>query len=274
MAPRLALTMTPAVDVQTFMTTPVGTYVVGASVVVWVQAPDRIGMFHVGAFDRSDEAALQQIFPLVTHAALAERYDLLHDIGDVSVFDEPAFQFFVAFLQQWVHALAPRVRRLAVVRPSGVAGAAFTGLFHEWVVPRFDAKLCASRDEAYDFLDVPSAARAELDAAGAREPALRRLRDILEANLTGASLEHAAGALATSPRTLQRLLAANRTSFRQELMSARMRVAQRLLLASDDKVEVIADAIGFASAPAFSTLFRRIVGETPTEFRARFRQST
>ena len=265
--------MTPAADAQTFLASPVGTYLVGASVVVWAESPSRIGMFHTGAFDRADQPMLQQIFPIVTHPALVDRYDLLHDIGEVSFFDEPAFQFFVAFLHEWVQRLAPRVRKLAVVRPSGVAGAAFTGLFHEWVVPRFDAKLCATRAEAYDFLDVPDATRAELDAAGAREPALRRLREVLEANLTAASLEQVASALATSPRSLQRLLAANRTTFRQELISARMRVAQRLLLASDDKVEVIADAIGFTSAPAFSTLFRRIVGETPTEFRARFRHS-
>jgi AraC-like DNA-binding protein len=266
--------MTPAADAQTFLASPVGTYLVGASVVVWVESPARMGVCHTGTFDRSDESMLEQVFSIVTHGALAERYDVLHDIGEVSIFDEPAFQFFVAFLQQWVPPLVPRVRKLGVVRPGGVAGAAFTGLFHEWVVPRFDAKLCETRDEAYDFLDVPGAARADIDAAGAHEPALRRLREVLEANLIGASLEHIAAALATSPRSLQRLLAANRTSFRQELMSARMRVAQRLLLASDDKVEAVADAIGFTSAPAFSTLFRRIVGQTPSEFRARFRHST
>jgi AraC-like DNA-binding protein len=265
--------MVPATDASSFLASPIGTYIVGTSVVAWVHAPARIGMFHVGNFDRADMPALEQIFPLVAHPALAERYDLLHDLGAVAVFDEPAFRFFRGFLEQWVHELVPRVRRLAVVRPGGVAGAAFTGLFHEWVVPRFDAKLCGTRVEAYEFLDVSNDDRATLDdvaEASVRDPTLRRLREVLAANLT-ASLIEVAAAMSTSTRTLQRILTANRTTFRRELVDARMRVAQKLLLERDDKVEAIAAELGFASAAAFSTIFRRIVGDTPTAFRERYR---
>lgn len=265
--------MRPTTHVETFLAAPVGAYVTGASFLVWVESRERIGMFHIGSFDRADQPALERIFRLVKHPALSERYDLLHDISEVSAFDEAAFQFFVGFLQQWVHELVPRVRRLAVVRPQGVAGAAFSGLFHEWVVPRFDAKLCATRDEAYAFLAVPATARETLDVIAATaggEPALRRLRAVLEENLAHASIASAATAMSTSTRSLQRMLAGSGTTFRRELLAARMRVAQTWLLARDDKVETIARELGFASAAAFSTTFRKVVGETPSAFRERF----
>jgi len=268
--------MRVAVDVPALLARPIDAYIVGKSYVAWVESPTFIGMTHLGSFDRADEPALEQIFPIAKHPALAERYDVLHDIGAVSVFDEAAFRFFVKFLHEWVHELVPRFRKLAVVRPGGVAGAAFTGLFHEWVVPRFDAKLCSDRAEAYAFLGTSADVCAKLDAvveACAGEPALRRLREVLEANLAKATLVTAASAMSTSTRTLQRMLTANRTSFRKELMEARLRVAQTLLLERDDKVESIADELGFASPAAFSTMFRRFVGETPTTFRERFRSS-
>lgn len=261
-------------DVAAFLADPVGAYVTGASFVVWVESPERLGMFHVGAFDRADEPALAQLFAIVVHPALAPRYDVLHDIADVSTFEQPAFEFFVGFLRQWVGELVPRIRKVAVVKPSGVAGAAFTGLFHEWVVPNFDAQLCATRAEAYAFLATPDDARdtiEEMGAATAGEPALRRLRAVLEADLRDASLMSVADAMSTSTRTLQRMLTANQTTFRQELMAARLRVAQSLLLARDDKIEAIAEELGFASSGAFSTMFRTAFGETPSEFRDRYR---
>jgi AraC-like DNA-binding protein len=262
-------------DAAAFLASPIGAYITGASFAIWAESPERIGMFHIGAFDRADEPAITQLFPIVVHPALAAHYDVIHDISGVSTFDQPAFEFFVAFLRQWVRELVPRIRRVAVVKPTGVAGAAFTGLFHEWVVPNFNSQLCATRDEAYAFLAVPDDARdaiEEMGAATAGEPALRRMRALLEADLREASLMSVADAMSTSTRTLQRMLTACHTTFRRELLAARLRVAQSLLLARDEKVEVIADELGFASSGAFSTMFRKAFGETPSEFRERFRK--
>jgi AraC-like DNA-binding protein len=53
------------------------------------------------------------------------------------------------------------------------------------------------------------------------------------------------------------------------LTSLRMQAAQNLLLATDDKQETIANALGYRSPIAFSRAFRRWVGCMPSEYRTR-----
>ncbi len=252
---------------------PVGHYLAGGSFVIWVQSAARLGMFHTAVtLDRADQPSLVEAFQLPTSARLAPRYDLLHDVASVDHFDESAFVFFDAFLVQWVDAIAQRARRLAVVRPHGIAGAAFIGLFQKWVVPRFDARLCTTRGEAYDFLDVPADDRRTLDALSDDvAPILRRLRDHLMANVVTTTLERAAGELGVGARSLQRALGEAGTSFRDELALVRIHLAENRLLDSDDKLDVIAKQLGFGSSPAFIRMFERATGISPGEFRHRGR---
>jgi AraC-like DNA-binding protein len=255
---------------------PIGAYLPGRSFVAWVQCPERIGAFHFGPLDSADHAALAALFPLPTSPALAPRYDLLHDLGAVEEFDRKEFEFFEGFLAQWVEEVARRTRRLAVVRPIGLAGAAFTGLYHEWVAPRFEAKLCSDRGEALAWfeLDPDAPPRGELDAlyeTYLQPNLLRRVRELLSADLGAATLEAVAETLAMTPRTLQRQLASLDTSFRVELERARIRIAEIRLLDRDDKIELIALELGFSSAAAFSAMFQKVAGESPGAFRARRR---
>ena len=53
----------------------------------------------------------------------------------------------------------------------------------------------------------------------------------------------------------------------QHLASLRIERAQRLLATTDDKVEAIAEQVGFANAPVFSRAFKRWVGQSPTRYR-------
>ena len=53
----------------------------------------------------------------------------------------------------------------------------------------------------------------------------------------------------------------------QQLTYLRMQRAKELLERSDDKLEVIAPAIGYLSALVFSRAFKRWIGCTPTEYR-------
>lgn len=50
-----------------------------------------------------------------------------------------------------------------------------------------------------------------------------------------------------------------------------MRVAAQLLIATDDKVEAIARAVGYATASRLAEAFRKLLGETPAEYRAKRR---
>jgi AraC-like DNA-binding protein len=100
---------------------------------------------------------------------------------------------------------------------------------------------------------------------------LRALEQYLVANLAGATLERAARTLGMATRSLQRQLNAARASFRGELERTRIDAARRRLAESDDKLEVIADELGFASPTHFSARFRALTGELPSDYRARSR---
>lgn len=251
---------------------PIGSYLAGRSFVVWVQQPARIGALQFGPLDSQDNPTLAALFPLPHYTGLAPKFDLLHDLGAVEVFDRTAFEFFESFLRVSVDFLMTRVRRVAVVRPGGLAGAAFAGMYHEWVSPRFDARLCLDRDSAYEWLDMSVGEQVELEDLYARylqPPMLREIRRAIAANLKAASLAQIASALAISQRTLQRTLASYGSSFRDELVRMRVRHAEAMLLDGDAKIEAIAYQLGFRSAAAFSTMFLRMRGEPPGEFRAR-----
>ena len=78
-------------------------------------------------------------------------------------------------------------------------------------------------------------------------------------------------ALGVSERSLQRQLRQEGTSFRREVDAARIRAARTLLADTDQKITVIALEVGCATLQHFSALFRRMTGETPSEWRARQR---
>ena len=269
--------MRRAASVTEFVDDPVGCWFAGRAFVAWMLSPALVGASHIGPFDAADEPELRALFGLVLHPALIAPYDVVHDLGDVELIDRRAFDLLHGFLSERMTELATRARRLAVVRPAGLAGAAFTGLFHDFASTRFDAQLFADRGAAYAWLGViaGSAARAELDAVTAPfdvSPLLRRIRELIADDPRRASLERVAAAAGQSARSLQRHLADHGTSFRDELGRARVIAAKALLAETDDKVESIARELGFASAAAFTAMFGRELGESPQAFRDKRRR--
>jgi len=120
-----------------------------------------------------------------------------------------------------------------------------------------------------------AATRGELaaiaDAFEHAAPVVRRLRELLVADPRAMTLERAAAALGHSTRSLQRHLAEEHSSFRDELAHARIHAAKQRLVETDDKIEVIARELGFRSVPAFTTMFGRAIGEAPQAYRQRHR---
>jgi len=53
----------------------------------------------------------------------------------------------------------------------------------------------------------------------------------------------------------------------QHLTSLRIERAQQLLDSTQDKIEAIAEQIGFENAPVFSRAFKRWVGQSPKRYR-------
>lgn len=249
---------------------PVGHCYVARSLVVWVQSTSLLGAFHLGTFDPFDRVAVACLFDLPASPRLAQRYDLLHDLSTLDLLEERAFEFFEMFLARSASAIATRVRRLAVVLPSGYAGAVLEGLATRWVVPLFrEFRICDRREQAYRLFDLAPEPEVEVDAlyrVHELPPMLVRLRALLVTDPGNSTLDGCAESLAVSPRTLQRCLGARRTSFRRELALARVRAAGDLLLAGG-KVEVVARQVGFATGEAFAVSFRNHTGESPRGYR-------
>lgn len=95
------------------------------------------------------------------------------------------------------------------------------------------------------------------------------LHDYLATRLATATLNDAARTLCTSARSLQRHLREQGTSFRTELINARINAAKRMLDESDDKLVAVAQAVGYNSPQILNALFKRETGQTPGQFRRR-----
>ena len=260
-----------AASVHDVLADPIGRYFAGESFLVWFHHK-LAGAFVFGQLHPNDYVHVQQL--LVTRV-LECPYDLLLDLAAVEVFDERAFALLEGFLATNARLLAG-LRRLALVRPRGLAGSAIVGLFYDRVSSRVDAAIFTDRAEAMSWLGHDPAApeRTDVDEVIAKfhhvSPLLRRLRGWLVREVADATLASAARWLGTSERSLQRQLTESNTTFRDELAHARIRAAEALL-GSDDKIDTIARRLGYGSGSSFTTLFSRVVGESPEEFRRRRR---
>ena len=82
------------------------------------------------------------------------------------------------------------------------------------------------------------------------------------------TLEAVADRLRMHPRTLNRRLRAERTTFRKLLNKARFDVARQLLAGTRMEVGGISGALGYAETSAFTHAFHHMAGASPAEWRA------
>jgi AraC-like DNA-binding protein len=169
--------------------------------------------------------------------------------------------------------LAKRIRRQAIVRPAGLLGAAAEGFAnllgpaHEWRV--FETLVEAlAWSGVSDAGDEARALDALVDVATCGSPVVARIRSWAAAHGGRVTVAEAAQALGMSVRSLQRSLGDAGTSFRDEVNAVLIERAKALLLEGDTKLEVIAIKLGCSSLTTFSAFFRRMTGESPSEFRA------
>jgi AraC-like DNA-binding protein len=101
--------------------------------------------------------------------------------------------------------------------------------------------------------------------------ATERLRQVLPGMLPGGepTIRSAATALNTSPRTLQRQLQHEGTTFRAVMSDVRHDLAVSYLRRGDRSVTEITYLLGFSETPTFSRAFKRWTGVAPTTFLAR-----
>ncbi len=92
---------------------------------------------------------------------------------------------------------------------------------------------------------------------------------IRQALYTGdCSVERIAGYLSVTPRTLQRQLKLEGTSYKTLLEEVRFDMATRYLLESKSSLTVLADMLGYSELSAFSNAFKQKTGLSPRAWRA------
>lgn len=259
---------------------PVGKFVAGARTLHFCASPRLWGIVLWGRPTEADALEVYRSLPFemrppaIPHAAII-------DASRMEGGEPAAFARVERYLSRFSGALGEWILRLAMVRPSGLAGAIVAGapqlLAFPFPVQVFEDVPAALRWLAPDAgltgsVDAVGRAIADAQARASRTPPLlREVRLWLEANLVGPTLGQAASAFATSERSMQRRLAEASTTFQDEVGLARVRVAERMLESGDAPLTEIAIAVGCASLQHFGALFKRVTGESPGAWRKRRR---
>ncbi|MFO0660261.1 MAG: AraC family transcriptional regulator ligand-binding domain-containing protein [Polyangiaceae bacterium] len=135
-------------------------------------------------------------------------------------------------------------------------------------IPKADPRLGDYLLEAAESARIRFAEARALSSEALYERVAREVRRRLALGET-LSIEPIAKQLGASPRTLQRALTTEGSSFREIADSERQRVAELLLGSSKHAVSEVAAQLGFSELASFSRAFKRWTGSSPAEFRRR-----
>jgi AraC-like DNA-binding protein len=263
-----------AADVVEYVEHPFGTYYAGPTFLHFFADETLCGTVLWG---RPDERAIVDL----TRAIAAElpahspAHRAFVDATRLTGADPAAFHALASYVGPRAKAFGDNVTKQAIARPPGVLGAMVVGFYD--VTPSTHPEKREFFDDAHAalrWLEYPNVPEllAELDAAQARAsgtpPEVRTLHQWVIAHPRHVKIADAARALGVSPRCLQDDLRRLGTTFRQEVNTARVRAAETLLAGSDTKLSAIALEVGCASLQHFSTLFRKVTGHSPSEWRA------
>lgn len=219
-----------------------------------------------GAPELADAVTLTRLWKLEIEGP---KHDALFDASGLEYLPLEVAQRVHAAQQKYGGQSDGRIGRQALVFPPNLIGAIVAGYSKTFSVPR-EVQVYESRRDALAWLGL-SALDDQLAALLASASRSEHLQNALRRFLaTGEelTLTRFAATVGMSPRALQRQMQTAGTSFVQLLANARVAHAKRLLLETDEKVEVIARTLRLANASALSRLFKRIVGARPHEWRA------
>lgn len=260
---------------------PIDRYWIGKRQIVFCRSATVCGSLHWGTPDAADMGELKRALELARHPALAGGFAVFMDAGAIERVDWEPFSELAKYVATRLLDWAKVITKQAVVVPAGPAGPLLAGMV-PMLGMAYPMKFFGDTAEALTWLGWardPVATEA-LDeartlAAEARgvTPTIHQLRAWLATDLIGPTLDSAARALSVSSRTLQRELQTASTSFTAEVQAARVRAACAMLAETDEKVEVIARSVGCGTASQLSTLFKKVLGETPARYRERLAES-
>lgn len=268
-------TLQPAVDREAFVRAPVGRYLAGSTWLYFYPTPSLSGFVLWGRLNEADLQLPSTITPEI-HGTAARPHCVLIDARRVEQVDSAAFAVAAQYASRHGLALRKAIERAAIVYTPGLIGAVAEGFFRV-VQPPYPFEVFSQMETALSWLGGEAALAAELDELQARVAGtpqqLRELRAVIDDTAGVCGLRDAAKRLGLSPRSLQRRLAAQQTSFQREIALARVAKAQALLIDSETSLTAIAFAVGCASLQHFSSVFRKITGATPSAWRSLHRRS-
>jgi AraC-like DNA-binding protein len=224
-----------------------------------------------GSPDEDDVRRATEAYSLV----LGEtgRFRAFVDLSRLEHLNPKAFEILANWARESRAALDGRLEWQAFVIPPGVLGAVVCG-FHKSLGYQQESRFFESMDEAVATLfrgdeaeEIRRRVLPRLDIL-CDQDLLRRFRRAVRTQ-PRADIASIARALTLSRRSLQRQLTQHGTTFSRERLAERMALAKERLQDPDSKVETIANELGFRSRQQFSQQFTRVVGVSPSEFRAR-----
>ncbi|MBN8611434.1 MAG: helix-turn-helix transcriptional regulator [Deltaproteobacteria bacterium] len=256
-----------------FLGATAGRFTIVGTSFVWCASPTLCGAVLWGEQSVAETDAILRIFDEYPRQ-MADRFAIVLDTRGVDRVDPIALARLFAWVVGKREDLAKHLVLQANVIREGPIGFLLTGLLPvaKWTLPyRLHHEPLQAFREVAGEEGVPLCAEVETISARLRdEPgALRRLRELLTTR-QDVGVNEVSRALATSPRSLQRLLTRHGTSFHAELVAARLGRAKTLLRTTDDKLSAVASAIG-VSERALTLLFRQHTDATPAEWRRRHR---
>jgi AraC-like DNA-binding protein len=232
-------------------------------------------------WQRADEPFIRRLIEVLDVERTPQAPHLsLVDLRRLESPDPSAFHIFVNYMRKREKDFAVAVKRQALVRPEGIIGAVVGG-FYNLLSPSYPSGVFTDSNKALSWLGVQEARAAELQAelnqlvveATGQSPLLQQLHRVLRTRLLESGLAETAREMGMSERTLQRRLKEAGTSFQAELNAVQVRTAQQLLRETDMKLTAIAVEVGCASLQHFSSLFRKLVGESPSTWRDQQRKA-
>lgn len=262
-------------SVEDLVSAPVDHWYAGKGFLVWADGQSATGTAAWGHVTATTARELASAWRF--EEGLVAPYRSVVDLSALESVDAEAFAIIAAFMQSAMPRLVHRIERQALARPAGMSGALVAG-FYPTLQPGFAWRDFSSVEDAYAWCwpnDRRRAATITALVTEARQTTSLAARvRVLLAERLGAPppLPAVARRLGVATRSLQRALRASGTSFRDELAQLRIEAAKQSLRERDDKIETIARRLGFASLPAFTTLFGRLVGEPPAAYRSRHRR--
>jgi AraC-like DNA-binding protein len=196
----------------------------------------------------------------------------LVDLRDVEVLDSALLSKVARAIVASAATLRKAVSRVAIIRPRVLVAAMIVEGFSAVVAAPVPLRVFENEVDALAWLGA-SAARdvlahaAAAARAAAGQPLTTRIRETLARRGNDERITVVARDVGLTPRTLQRRLKIEGTTFRREVNTARIRLAQRLLAETSASIAEIAFDAGYASPAHFSDQFRRRVSESPSEWR-------